>query len=91
MDEYLEARVEGLVQGVGFRYFVVREARGLGLGGYVKNLPDNAVEVKAEGPRSALDELCSRLEQGPVSARVQGVKKSWGEAKGRFSGFEVRY
>jgi len=91
MNEYLHARVEGLVQGVGFRYFVQREARDLGLTGYVKNLPDGSVEVEAEGPRVTMEKLCALLEKGPMSSRVRHVQTCLGEAQGRFSEFEVRF
>lgn len=65
--------VEGQVQGVGFRFFVERVARQLGLGGYVKNLSDGRVEVYAVGPADQLDDLKTRLEQGPRGARVRRV------------------
>jgi acylphosphatase len=91
MDEYLQARVEGVVQGVGFRYYVLHKANALGLAGFVRNLPDGSVEVEAEGPKATLDKLCALLEEGPMSARVRNVQKSWGETQGKFSEFEVRY
>jgi acylphosphatase len=69
-------RVEGRVQGVGFRWFVEREARAMGLAGYVKNLFDGAVEVYAVGPDEMLDRFRSRLEEGPLGARVRAVLES---------------
>jgi len=68
--------VEGFVQGVGFRWFVRSEAESLGLTGYVKNLRDGNVEVYAAGSQKALDELRSKLEQGPYGARVTAVYES---------------
>src|SRR3989338_559085 len=65
MDVARRYRVEGRVQGVGFRFFVERAARQLGLAGYVKNLGDGRVEVYALGPPAELDDLKRRLEQGP--------------------------
>ena len=65
--------VEGRVQGVGFRYFVEREAQRLGLRGYVRNLYDGRVEVYAIGEEAQLLPLRRRLEQGPPAGRVQSV------------------
>ena len=66
--------VAGRVQGVGFRYFVARSARGLGLSGYVRNLPDGTVEVAASGNRASLDALAALLEKGPPGAIVESVQ-----------------
>jgi acylphosphatase len=66
-------RVSGRVQGVGFRWFVIGEAERLGLRGWVRNASDGSVEVEAEGPAAAIDELRLRLEKGPPSARVAQV------------------
>jgi acylphosphatase len=86
----LTARVYGEVQGVGFRYFARRNALGLGLRGYARNLADGTVEVVAEGTRSTLEELVRRLERGPSAAEVQRVETAWESASGMFSGFQVR-
>ncbi len=61
------------MQGVGFRYWVQREATALKLAGYVKNLYDGAVEVYATGPEAKLDQLRALLEEGPLGARVTDV------------------
>jgi acylphosphatase len=66
--------IEGKVQGVGFRYFTRRAARGLGLSGFVRNLPDGSVEAVAGGTSEALDSLELQLRQGPAAARVDTVK-----------------
>ncbi|MFQ5473962.1 MAG: acylphosphatase [Dehalococcoidia bacterium] len=89
----LHATARGRVQGVGFRDFVCARARSLGLTGYVKNVRDDhrAVEVVAEGPRSALERLVEQLRDGPRSARVDAVDQRWGEATGEFDGFDVRF
>ncbi len=68
-------RVRGRVQGVGFRWFVMVEAGRLGLEGYVRNLPDGAVEVVARGTGEAVRELEKALFRGPSMARVDGVEK----------------
>lgn len=65
--------VSGRVQGVGFRYFVAREAEALGVAGWVRNLPDGQVEVLAEGTEPQLSTLEGRLWEGPPHARVAAV------------------
>jgi acylphosphatase len=67
--------VSGVVQGVGFRYFVLREAEGLGLAGWARNLPDGRVEVVAEGDEAALGKLEQSLRRGPSLSRVSGVER----------------
>jgi len=68
--------VHGVVQGVGFRWFVRRVAGRLGLSGLARNLPDGDVEVLAEGTPGALDELERDLRRGPSASRVERVEKS---------------
>jgi acylphosphatase len=68
--------VSGVVQGVGFRYFVFRRAQELILAGWVRNLPDGRVEVVADGPEAALSALEEALRSGPRGARVAQVDKS---------------
>jgi len=87
----LHALVRGYVQGVGFRAFVLRRARALGLTGYVRNTWDGDVEVVAEGPRPAVEALLADLHRGPSEAEVSSVDASWRKAQGIFTTFEVRY
>jgi len=68
--------VHGRVQGVGFRWFVAREAGRLSLQGYVQNLPDGTVEVWASGDEAALRQLEQALGRGPSAARVDRVEKA---------------
>ena len=68
--------VHGRVQGVGFRWFVEREAHMLGVAGWVRNRPDGSVEVLAMGSRDQLLGLRARLRQGPRAARVDDVEES---------------
>jgi acylphosphatase len=78
-EKSLQARrflVRGRVQGVGFRWFVEREARLLGVAGWVRNNADGAVEVLAQGTREQLAGLRTRLQQGPRAARVDDVDES---------------
>jgi acylphosphatase len=67
--------VRGVVQGVGFRWFVLREAHRLEVRGWVSNLPDGSVEVVAEGPSGSLAQLVQALARGPGAAEVSGVEK----------------
>jgi len=67
--------IRGRVQGVGFRWFVMREAERLKLGGYVTNLPDGSVEVVSEGPEASLEMLEQHLRRGPSHARVDDVAR----------------
>ena len=86
----LDARIIGRVHGVGFRYFVYREAIALGLTGWVANDADGSVHCVAEGPRADLEALLERLREGPVSAIVEAVSEAWMPATGSFGAFGVR-
>ncbi len=87
----LRAVVHGRVQGVGFRYTAVREARRRGIRGTVANLPDGSVEVEAEGEAAALEGFLTWLRRGPPGAHVREVESQWGTATGRFTGFDVAF
>ena len=69
-------QVFGMVQGVGFRWFVARHARSLGLTGFVRNLPNGSVEVMVDGPEEALPALERLLRTGPGSAQVDRIERS---------------
>jgi acylphosphatase len=86
----LHAVVEGRVQGVGFRYFVLETAETLGITGWVRNRWDETVEVTAEGSRRDLEKLLQALERGPRSAYVSQVQQEWLPATREFRGFLVR-
>ena len=86
----LDATVRGRVQGVGFRYFVLREAMDLGLHGWVANTMDGSVRCVAEGPRDRLDTLLALLRAGPPAAIVEGVSEMWMPATGTLGSFGVR-
>jgi acylphosphatase len=81
--------VTGRVQGVGYRYFVLREAERLGLAGFTRNLSDGRVEVVAEGAEDVLGELETRLRRGPSFAAVAGVDRSAIPPRGD-AGFHIR-
>jgi acylphosphatase len=86
----LEATVRGFVQGVGFRYFVVRRANELGLVGWTANEPDGSVRVVAEGSAAALDELTRHLHAGPPGAHVETVEVNRRPSVGDLRGFSIR-
>lgn len=83
--------VKGLVQGVGFRWFVEREAKRLQLKGQVKNLPNGNVEIKVEGDENILKELIRTVRIGNSSSRVTGVDVEWCEFTGKYSTFQIRF
>jgi len=68
--------IVGRVQGVGFRDWLRWEAEGLGIEGWVRNLPSGAVEAVVAGVGSAVDVLVARCEDGPPAARVERVERS---------------
>lgn len=68
--------VSGMVQGVGFRWFVARHARSLGLRGFARNLPNGSVEVVVDGPEESLPDLERLLQSGPAYAQVDRVERS---------------
>lgn len=83
------ADVRGRVQGVGFRWFVRREARALGLSGQVRNEPDGSVRVEAEGRRDDLEALADRLRSGPPGSRVDHVDVRFMHPSGSTGAFEI--
>jgi acylphosphatase len=78
--------VKGRVQGVGFRWFVEREARLIGVGGWVRNRDDGAVEVLASGTEAQLRSLYDRLREGPRAARIDQVEV---DDAAPFSGYQT--
>jgi len=88
----VHALVRGRVQAVGFRQFVWSRAARLGLTGWVRNGDDGrSVEVEAEGPSDALEQLLEILRQGPYGARVDHVQTSWSDEPRGHTTFEVRF
>ena len=86
----IHAITYGLVQRVHFRIFVLRNARAMGLTGYVRNLSsEKAVEVVAEGERKKLKQLVRQLKKGPGTARVQRVVVNWSKYSGEYNSFGI--
>ncbi len=90
MDARLHVIVEGIVQGVGFRWFVERRAQARSLRGYVRNRYDGSVEVEAEGEKEALEEFLAELRAGPRSAQVTETVVTWLPAVGGAAGFHIK-
>jgi acylphosphatase len=88
-NKTLIAVVRGLVQGVGFRWATVRQARALGLTGMVRNLDDGRVEVVAEGEEERLTRLRTWLSHGPSGAQVRSVDSRLEPYRSQFTDFDV--
>jgi acylphosphatase len=84
-------RVHGRVQGVGFRWFVVRLARACGVTGGVRNEADGSVTAVAEGDAESLAKFLAGLEQGPPAARVERVEESETSGPTVASGFDAMF
>jgi acylphosphatase len=82
--------VQGIVQGVGLRYFVLRHAQEMGIEGYVKNLFSEEVEIEAQGERAMVEVLIQEIRVGPRFAHITNVDVQWLSPENSFSGFEVR-
>ncbi len=87
--ERLHGVIKGDVQGVGFRFFLIRRAQALGLTGWVTNRDDGVVEFVAEGRRQDLEQLERAAREGPRMARVAAVEVNWSEAAGDLSRFDI--
>lgn len=84
------AIVYGRVQGVGFRFFVKNKAISLKITGWVRNLPDGNVEIRAQGDTPNLEQLLHLIETGPVGSRVEKVGFQWFLAEREDKTFEIR-
>jgi acylphosphatase len=85
-----EIIVDGVVQGVGFRYFVYKNAVKLGLKGYTKNLYTGEVLTVVEGEKEMIQELFKLIKIGPRNAYVKNCKIMWTEYNNEFSTFEIK-
>ena len=91
MEVRAEIVVNGLVQGVGYRYFVVREAKKMELKGFTKNLYTGEVLTIVEGERAIVEEMIKKLKVGPMHASVKSCKVDWQQPKNEFTDFEVKF
>lgn len=83
-------RITGRVQGVGFRYSAMDEARRLGVTGWVRNTHDGAVELVAEGNRDEVQRLVTWCHVGPRGALVTHVEERWLDHRAEFADFRIR-
>ena len=90
-DFRAEIVVNGLVQGIGFRYFVIRHAQALGLKGYVKNLYTGEVYTIVEGEKYLIEELIAVIKTGPSHAHVKNFRVEWSDNKNEFKTFEIKF
>jgi acylphosphatase len=86
-----EIIAEGFVQGVGFRFFVYRNAQALGLNGFTRNLFTGEVETVVEGDKDLISELFARIKDGPSHASVSRAKITWSDFKNEFNNFDIRH
>ena len=81
----------GRVQGVGFRYTAERLALDLSLTGWVKNLPDNRVELVCEGPKQKIELLMERIQESSLGPHIQKVACEWETPTNEFDDFRVEF
>jgi acylphosphatase len=89
MHKGLRIIVSGVVQGVGFRYYVKRLADRFGAKGFVRNLPSGDVEIYAEAEDRLLNGFLGEIRIGPSHAHVSNIKIEWLEYKGTFNEFGI--
>jgi acylphosphatase len=90
MTDRLHVVVEGIVQGVGFRYSTHHRAVALGLTGWVRNLADGRVEAEFEGARPELERMLDWCQAGPRFAQVSKIEATWETGEPKYSGFQLR-
>ncbi|MBI3855294.1 MAG: acylphosphatase [Planctomycetes bacterium] len=82
--------ISGIVQGVGYRWSCRREAQGLGLTGWVRNLPDGRVEALLQGTREQVEQMIKWCYRGPEESRVSDIAVSYEEGPEEFRDFGIR-
>ena len=88
--KHLTIRVEGIVQGVGFRWAVRSAAAALGVSGYVRNEDDGSVLIEAEADEAVMEQFLTWCRNGSASSRVDRVEVEPGAVSG-YTGFAIRY
>ena len=83
--------ISGMVQGVGYRYFVCKNARKMELTGWVKNLMSGEVEIEVEGPKGFVEAFIQDLWTGNAWATVRNVEVNWEEYRGKYNGFDITF
>lgn len=90
MKKRLEAKVYGIVQGVGFRFYIQYYAKKYGIKGFVKNNIDGTVSFVGEGEEEDLKKILEHLKTGPTGAVVSDIEYSFSEPKGEFTNFVIK-
>lgn len=88
-EKQVHLRVHGIVQGVFFRAYTKQVATGLGIKGFVQNMPDGSVEILAQGPEEKLKELIEKVKIGPPAASVERVDEHWEKITRKYESFEI--
>jgi len=83
--------VSGRVQGVGYRYFVMRLARKYRLTGWVRNLMTGEVEIEIEGNRGLIESMIQALWTGNAWAAVRNIQTTWESFSGKYKAFDIKY
>jgi acylphosphatase len=91
MDGCAHIIVSGMVQGVGYRFFVTKIARRMELTGWVKNLPSGEVEIEVEGPKGLVETLIKELKTGNSWAMVRNIEITWKKYQGKYTGFDIAF
>ena len=81
--------ISGKVQGVGFRYFVLRQAQELGITGWVSNKPNGDVEALAQGEKADLEQFIAKVKEGPSFSSVDDVILNWEDGQENYTSFEI--
>ncbi len=89
MFKNLTMKIQGDVQGVGFRDAAYWTARKMHIGGYVVNEPDGTVFIEAEGEEADLEKFLTWCRKGPITAKVLNVDVAWSDPHGKFAGFKI--
>ncbi|KAF2635813.1 Acylphosphatase [Massarina eburnea CBS 473.64] len=89
-DTRISFKVEGKVQGVCFRDFTSKQARSIGVTGYVTNASDGTVQGEAQGSRDGLEQFVQHLKKGPSAASVKNVERSEISTKSDENSFSVK-
>lgn len=91
MDVCAHIIVSGMVQGVGYRYFVTKIARRMELTGWVKNLYSGEVEIEVEGPRALIETMIKELKTGNAWAVVRNIDATFEKYQGKYTGFDITF
>ena len=83
--------ISGRVQGVFFRENTKKQARDLGITGWVRNLPTGQVEAVFEGDKDKIEKIINWAKKGPVLAKVESIEIKWQKYQGEFNDFDIRY